>query len=210
MRLTFYGKPRNPEFRINPENFHPWECCKKINEGQDWPLLFSNKKFRSFSNWRFRHKTRSLSSLISWASMFNDFTFFLPFMTMLSAFSLLVYFFYCLCCMQYEPRLDCSLRRSLIRDHTVCFHDTSGLDSRVHLNTCSWGNRQITFSAQKCFDRIRVSTYVIIRDYLKVFWLSPEVSALDPIISLRALALPLRLIMGSRVDTEGDNHSPVR
>ena len=37
------------------------------------------------------------------------------------------------------------------------------------------------------------------------FWLSPKGSTLDPIISLRALAL--RLIMGSRVDTLGDNQN---
>ena len=30
--------------------------------------------------------------------------------------------------------------------------------------------------------------YVILRDYLTVFWLSPEVSTGDPIISSRALA----------------------
>ena len=39
------------------------------------------------------------------------------------------------------------------------------------------------------------------------FWLSLEVSTLDPIISPRALALGL--IMGSRVDTEGDNQNPM-
>ena len=39
---------------------------------------------------------------------------------------------------------------------------------------------------------------VIIRDYLMAFWLSPEVSTRDPIISPRAL-----------VDIEGDNQNPM-
>ena len=38
--------------------------------------------------------------------------------------------------------------------------------------------------------------YVIIRDYLMVFWLSPEVSTRDPIISPRALARGLIMVEG--------------
>ena len=40
----------------------------------------------------------------------------------------------------------------------------------------------------------------VLRDYLMVFWLSPEVSTRDLIISPRALA---------RVDTEGDYQNPM-
>ena len=25
------SQPQNPEFRINPENFHPWNCRNKIS-----------------------------------------------------------------------------------------------------------------------------------------------------------------------------------
>ena len=38
--------------------------------------------------------------------------------------------------------------------------------------------------------------YVIIRDYLMAFWLSPEVSTRDPIISPRALARGLIMVEG--------------
>ena len=31
-------------------------------------------------------------------------------------------------CKQYGPRSDCSLRSSLIRVHSVCFHDESSLE----------------------------------------------------------------------------------
>ena len=37
---------------------------------------------------------------------------------------------------------------------------------------------------------------IIIRDYNKKFWLSPEVSTLDPIISSRALAQGLIMVEG--------------
>ena len=39
-------------------------------------------------------------------------------------------------------------------------------------------------------------TYAIIRNYLSVFWLSPEVSTQDPIISPRALARGLIMAEG--------------
>ena len=38
--------------------------------------------------------------------------------------------------------------------------------------------------------------YMIIRDYLTAFWLLPEVSTRDPIISLRALARGLIMVEG--------------
>ena len=52
-----------------------------------------------------------------------------------------------------------------------------------------------------------VKSFDIFRDYLMAFWLSPKVSTRDPIISPRAKALGL--IMGSLVDTLGDNQNPI-
>ena len=42
-------------------------------------------------------------------------------------------------CKQYGARSDCSLRSSLIRVHSVCFHDKTSLK-------CSRCNKQMTFS----------------------------------------------------------------
>ena len=48
-------QPQNPEFRINPENFHPCECIimtvkNKTIQAQCLPILFSTKIFPTMAN----------------------------------------------------------------------------------------------------------------------------------------------------------------
>ena len=50
-------------------------------------------------------------------------------------------------CKQYGPRSDCSLGSSLIRVHSVCFHDK--IKSEVHLNISSSRKKEPLFSGQK-------------------------------------------------------------
>ena len=54
------------------------------------------------------------------------------------------------CFKQYEPRSDCSLRSSLNRVHSVCFHE-------VHLNIFCSCDKQATFSGQNNIGRIKLN-----------------------------------------------------
>ena len=57
-------------------------------------------------------------------------------------------------CKQYGPRSDCSLGTSLIRAHSVCFHQKSSL--KLNLIYAVHRINGQTFSGQKYFGRIRI------------------------------------------------------
>ena len=57
------SQPQNPEFRIDPENFHPWDCYPEIgrrSEAQRNPITLLQAKLLEL--------TKQCPKLQSWAS----------------------------------------------------------------------------------------------------------------------------------------------
>ena len=73
--------------------------------------------------------------------------------------SLQLMYFGGLYCKQLGPRSDCSLRSSLIRVHSVCFHDKIRL-ACIYL--CSRHIKQTTVSGWKNISRIRINFFLVI------------------------------------------------
>ena len=82
-------------------------------------------------------------------------------------------YFVSLYCKHYAPRSDCSLRRSLIRVHRVCYHDKSSLECiwryAADVNQGSHGQGKVSEKWKKFKVREKSGNFDLTQGNLK-FW----------------------------------------